>query len=117
AAELSSRPGRAESVVSVRLPRLLQTFPGWEDFRWSRELFGIMGFRMNRARGTISRIPCFWIALAAVLSTGCTNPARDASLRQYAFITNEKSNTATVVDLGNFQVLRSIPVGKAPAAI
>src|SRR5258707_5117019 len=68
----------------------------------------------------MTRAEFFLFLLACIaIGTGCRQeyfePAK--SLREYAFITNQKSNSVTVLDLRTFQVLRAIPAGENPTQI
>ncbi|MBI4464331.1 MAG: hypothetical protein HY647_06460, partial [Acidobacteria bacterium] len=61
-----------------------------------------------------------FVLLAAFFWTGCRQAELDTSastLHQYAFVTNGRSDSVTVVDLRNFRVRAVIPVGKDPTGI
>ena len=44
-------------------------------------------------------------------------PNYGPAYREYAYITNGKSNTVTVIDLRTFQPARTIPVGSEPTGV
>ena len=44
-------------------------------------------------------------------------PAYSPAYREYAYITNGKSNTVTVIDLRTFQIAKTIKVGSEPTGI
>ena len=58
--------------------------------------------------------------LLVMVGIGCRPAERDRStftLHQYAFITNGKSDTVSVVNLRNFGVQRVLPTGKGPTGV
>jgi len=64
---------------------------------------------------------CMAMLLAAMLpAAGCRNgnaPNSGSAHKQYAFITNGKSNTVSVVDLATFRVEGQVAVGSDPTGV
>jgi len=57
---------------------------------------------------------------AVVLVSGCRKqdfPQYPANYREYAYVTNDGSDTVTVLDVVNVRVDREIPVGRNPVAV
>ena len=61
----------------------------------------------------------FLLFLASALLTSCTQKLPDypPSYREYAYITNGKSNSVSVLDTRNFRPLTTIPVGVNPTGV
>jgi YVTN family beta-propeller protein len=57
--------------------------------------------------------------LIVALSTSCTQklPNYPPAYREYAYVTNGKSNTVSVLDMRNYRSIASIPVGLNPSGV
>ena len=56
---------------------------------------------------------------AALIATGCTQklPNYPPAYREYAYVTNGKSNTVSVLDMRNYKPIATIPVGNNPTGV
>src|SRR5690242_9675798 len=66
----------------------------------------------------IKPLPILWIAVLAL--TSCTTerlPNYPRAYREYAYVTNGKSNTVSVLDLDTFHSIKTIPVGNNPSGV
>lgn len=61
----------------------------------------------------------FAIALLTILSAGCTQKLPDypPAYREYAYVSNGKSNSVSVLDMRNYRLIATIPVGANPTGI
>lgn len=64
----------------------------------------------------------FFIAAGVVsfllLTTACTQPpAPSPNYREYAYVTNGKSDSVSVIDLRTFRVAATVPVGRGPTGV
>src|SRR5580658_6866595 len=59
-------------------------------------------------------------SLGALILSGCRShdfPQFPPNYREYAYVTNGDSGTATVLDVVNLRIDREIPVGEHPIAV
>ena len=58
-------------------------------------------------------------ALVAMFTAGCTQklPNYPPADREYAYVTNGKSNTVSVLDMRNYKSVATIPVGSNPTGV
>lgn len=58
-------------------------------------------------------------ALIVVLNTSCTQklPNYPPAYREYAYVTNGKSNTVSVLDMRNYRSIATVPVGLNPTGV
>ncbi|HEX9179714.1 MAG TPA: YncE family protein, partial [Burkholderiales bacterium] len=59
-------------------------------------------------RSSLSRLALF---------TACALGGAGASAAPFAYVTNQGSHDVTVVDLADYKVVATVPVGKAPAGV
>ena len=59
------------------------------------------------------------VLLLLALSTACTQrlPNYPPAYREYAYVTNGKSNSVSVLDMRAFRSIATIPVGKNPTGV
>src|ERR1035437_840298 len=78
------------------------------------DLSRIVFHKMKKVAGVVLLLvsTVFWTCCGA----GHPGTAEQV-LHELAFISNEGSNTVTVVDLRTFQVRRTVPVGKNPTGV
>ncbi|HKT25095.1 MAG TPA: hypothetical protein VJR04_10845 [Terriglobales bacterium] len=64
-------------------------------------------------------ISSFFLLIISALLTSCTQrlPDYPPSYREYAYVTNGKSNSVSVLDTRNFRPLTTIPVGTNPTGV
>ena len=76
---------------------------------------------MVRPFGALHPPPAIRAIVAAVLllATGCTQklPNYPPAYREYAYVTNGKSNSVSVLDMRNYSSIATIPVGANPTGV
>src|SRR5580658_9134719 len=68
---------------------------------------------LPRVVGAPRRCFCCWVGIAMAASLGSAAPVRAYT----AYVTNERDNTISVVDLDKMETVKTVPVGQRPRGI
>jgi DNA-binding beta-propeller fold protein YncE len=88
------------------------------DFLYHRSKRWGLNWSMSFLRPHFRRLLCAGIlTLTAAISSSCKRQAGAPPLPYLAFVANQQGNSVAAVDLGNFQVVSSIPVAPSPSQV